>query len=128
MTPARKRGILAGAVTALLAALPSAQAGVQDYNRARGGDGYALTNGTGDVSGTFGGQEYQPAPSLPGISGEFFFVGAGLGQPFDLDAHAPLGQGATGTANDHGGYLYMDYKGPTGGPFYWYGGMGNDAG
>src|SRR5688500_8281436 len=98
MKRARRRGIVAGAaVTALLAAIPSAQAVVQDFNRARGGDGYTLTNGTGDVSGTFDGQEYQPVASSPGAAGEFFFVGAGLGQPFDVDARAPLGQGVTGT-------------------------------
>src|SRR5437762_9593719 len=94
-----------GAIAAALATTPAAHAIVQDYNRARGADGYTLTNTAGDQSGTFDGQEFQPAPSSPGISGEFWFAGAGLGQPFDVDVRAPLGQGVTGTANDHGGYM-----------------------
>src|SRR5690242_8041296 len=105
--------VLCGAVAATLAATAgTTHAIVQDFNRARGADGYNLTNATGDQSGTFDGQEFQPNPSSPGISGEFWFAGAGLGQQFDLDVHAPLGQGVTNTANDHGGYMYVDYKGP----------------
>ena len=117
-----------GAIAAALGITPAAHAIVQDYNRARGADGYTLTNAAGDQSGTFDGQEFQPAPSSPGIAGEFWFCGAGLGQPFDLDVRAPLGQGVTGTAADHGGYMLVDYKGAAGGPFYWYGGIGNTAG
>jgi hypothetical protein len=115
-------------VAAALGTTPAARAIVQDYNRARGADGYTLTNSAGDLSGTFDGQEFQPAPSSPGISGEFWFAGAGLGQPFDLDVRAPLGQGVTNTPNDHGGYMLVDYKGAAGGPFYWYGGAGNTVG
>src|SRR5439155_23755191 len=97
---------------------PAAHAIVQDYNRARGADGYTLTNTSGDQSGTFDGQEFQPTPSSPGISGEFWFAGAGLGQPFDLDVRAPHGQGVTGTANDHGGDMPADCKGAPGAPVH----------
>jgi hypothetical protein len=122
------RRILCAAAAAALGATGTAHAIVQDFNRARGADGYTLTNAAGDQSGTFDGQEFQPAPSSPGLNGEFWFAGTGLGQPFDLDVRAPLGQGVTGTPNDHGGYMFVDYKGPAGGPFYWYGGTGNVAG
>src|SRR2546421_6051780 len=124
----RASRVLRGAIAAALGTAPAAHAIVQDYNRARGADGYTLTNTAGDQSGTFDGQEFQPAPSSPGISGEFWFAGAGLGQPFDVDVRAPLGQGVTGTANDHGGYMLVDYKGSAGGPFYWDGGSRNGAG
>src|SRR2546421_1424755 len=124
----RASRVLRGAIAAALGTAPAARAIVQDYNRARGADGYTLTNASGDQSGTFDGQEFQPTPSSPGISGEFWFAGAGLGQPFDLDVRAPHGQGVTGTANDHGGYMLVDYKGSAGVPFYWYGGIGNVAG
>ncbi len=130
----RVRKALGGAVAACITAAlaPAAHAIVQDFNRARGADGYQLTDTGGFHTGTFDGQEYQPAPSSPGLSGEFFFVSADVGQPYTFDVHAPLGQGVTNTPADHGGYMFVDYKGAYGGDpngiFQWQGGLGNTVG
>src|SRR5438034_9971107 len=100
----RIQRIIGGAVAAALATTtPAAHAIVQDYNRARGADGYTLTNTAGEQSGTIDGQEFQLAPSSPGISGEFWVAAAALGQPFDLVLHAPPGPVATATAIHHAG-------------------------
>src|SRR4051794_11799466 len=74
------RQLLCSAIAATLASVTAGEAYgiVQDFNRARGADGYTLTNASGDQTGTFDGQEHQPAPSSPGLSGEFWFAGAGL--------------------------------------------------
>src|SRR5687768_4335563 len=132
------------AVAAMSASPRAAHAVVQDYNRARGGDGYQVThpgNGFHQQDGAFDG-----APGAPGIAGDFFFSGSDGG--FVLDVRAPLGQGATWdqSANlatgDNGGYMYMDhfktgtagYPTPTSPPpwpvqgSFWFGGAGNDAG
>jgi hypothetical protein len=119
----RVKRILCGAIaTALASTATTVHAIVQDYNRARGADGYTVTNGTGNnLTGSFDGQEAQPNPSTPGISGEFWFAGTnGL---VDTDVRAPLGQGVTNTPNDHGGYMYEDFKVGA----YWFGGLGNNA-
>ena len=132
------------AAAATMAASPAAMAIVQDYNRARGGDGYQVThpgNGFFQQDGAFDG-----APGAQGIAGDFFFSGSDGG--FVLDVRAPLGQGATWdqSANlavgDNGGYMYMDYfkTGTAGYPepatpppwnvagSFWFGGAGSDAG
>ena len=148
----------AAAAVAALAAMPvaPARAVVQDYNRARGSDGYQAThpgNGFYQATGTFDGRQFQPTPTGdPGAAGEFFFAGSDGG--FVLDVRAPLGQGATWdqsanlAAGDNGGYMHMDffqtgtagYPPPLDGngqpvspPYntlgnFWFGGAGNDAG
>jgi hypothetical protein len=116
------------AVAAGLTSAPAAYAIVQDFNRARGTYGYELTNTAGFHSGDFDGQEYHAENDGPGISGEFFFIGSGGGQPYDFDAHAPHGQGVTNTPNDHGGYFLVDYKGVFSGPLNWFGGIGQSIG
>jgi hypothetical protein len=152
------KNVLGGAAVVTIAAMSAstAQAVVQDYNKARGGDGFQVThpgNGFHFQDGTFDGRQFQPTPTGPaGASGEFFFAGSEGG--YVLDVRAPLGQGATWdqSANlatgDNGGYMHMDFftTGTAGYPRprdtmgnelpppygilgnSWFGGAGNDAG
>jgi hypothetical protein len=154
----RVQRALAGAVVATIAGIAAspAHAVVQDYNKARGGDGFQVThpgNGFFFATGTFDGRQFQPTPTgPPGASGEFFFAGSDGG--YVLDVRAPLGQGATWdqsvnlATGDNGGYMHMDYftTGTAGYPppldgmgnplpppyavpgSFWFGGAGNDAG